>query len=228
MTLPPVEPGCHRIRLAIIGAGELGRQVAHHAQAIPGYVVIGFFDDTCMVGNLLHGLPLLGATTAVLERYGAGEFDQLVIAIGYRHMDARHAMYERFKGKLPFGALIHPSATIDRDAKIGDGAIIYPGCVVDTGAKIGANTLLNIGCIVAHDTSVGDSCFIAPGVNIAGFVSIGRSVQLGIGTVVIDNVLIAPGVTTGAGAVVTRDLNEAGVYIGIPARMHRTREGKKS
>lgn len=221
MAISSGNAGGDRIRVAIIGAGELGRQVSHHAQAIPGCSVAGFFDDTRVRGEPSHGLPILGTTATIEECHRAGEFDQLIIAIGYRHMDARHAMYKRFEGKVPFATLIHPSATIDRDAKVGDGAVIYAGCVVDTEAEIGSNTLLNLGCVISHNSSVGESCFIAPSVSIAGFVSIGRSVKLGIGTIVIDNVLIEPGITTGAGAVVTRNLTEPGIYIGIPAKMQR-------
>ena len=48
-----------------------------------------------------------------------------------------------------------------------------------------------------------------------------RDCFLGVGSVVTDSVRLAAGVQTGAGAVVTASLEEAGLYVGMPARRLR-------
>jgi len=206
------------MRLAIIGAGAFGRQVAHHAKAIDGVSVVGFFDDTMMPGTSFSDAVILGPLTAVLESYARGEFDEVVIAIGYKHMARRHALYEELCNSVPFARVIHPTAWIDPSATIGPGAIIYPRCAIDMQVEIAGNAMLNVGCFVAHDSQIGKSCFLSPGVNVAGFVKVEHSVQLGIGAVVIDNVNIASGVRVAAGAVVVGDIDSPGLYLGVPAR----------
>jgi len=205
-------------RLAIIGAGDLGVQLAHLAQTTGQYSLAGFFDDTRHEGELHAGGVVRGGVDAIPGQYAQGEFDCLVVAIGYKHLRARQAIHERFAGQVPFATLVHPRALIDPTCTIGEGAVIFTGCVLDMGAKIGANVLLNAGCVIGHDSEIASGCFLSPAVSIAGFVTVEPGCVLGIGTIVIDNIRIATGTRTGAGAVVTRSIAQPGLYVGIPAR----------
>jgi len=208
-------------RVAIIGAGNLGVQLAHHLGAVGGLDAVGFFDDSQDPGGLVSGLPVLGPIDDVATSHAAGVFDALLMGIGYHHMQRRAELHETLRAVAPFATLVHPTTILDVTAQVAQGAVIYPGGIVDLNARIGANTLLNVGCLVAHDSTIGDNCFLSPGVAVAGFVTVEDGVVLGIGTVVIDNVRIASGVRTGAGAVVTRDLLEPGLYVGIPATLKK-------
>lgn len=209
-------------RLAIVGAGDLGLQLAHLAAATDTYRLVGFFDDTREPNTKVGGAPALGSIDNVAAAHAAGDFDALLIGIGYRHLAFRHQLYERFSGHIPFATLIHPSAIVDPGCRVGPGSVIYPGCVLDMGVVIGANVLLNVGCIIAHDSCVEDSCFFSPAVKLAGFVRVEASSTLGIGTIVIDNVVITSGVRTGAGAVVVDSITQPGLYLGVPARFKKS------
>jgi sugar O-acyltransferase (sialic acid O-acetyltransferase NeuD family) len=204
-------------RLAIIGAGHLGQQIAYHAKQSGEYITSGFFDDFATVGTAVQGIEVLGNVEMIEQAYNTGMFDCLMVGIGYKHFPVRKALFERFSNIIPFASIIHPSAFVDKSCTIGKGAIIYPGCTLDMKVTIGDNVLINAGCTIAHDSTIGSHSFLSPGVSIAGFVSIKEMVSLGIGTVVIDNVEINRGVRTGAGAVVIRNLMEEGLYIGVPA-----------
>lgn len=208
-------------RIGIIGGGDLGVQLAHLASLMPGLRVAGFFDDTRPVGADIGGAPVLGGTDAISRQFAAGVFDELIIAVGYKHMAFRQDLYQRFQAEIPFARLVHPQAWIDPTSTIGPGAVLYAGCVVDMHSSIGANALLNVGCVIAHHSRIGDGCFLSPAVKVAGFVDVASACSLGIGTVVIDNIAIASGVRTGAGAVVIDDLAEPGLYVGVPAKFKR-------
>ena len=56
------------------------------------------------------------------------------------------------------------------------------------------------------------------GAVVAGRARIGRNVFVGAGAVVIDSISVCDDVVIGAGAVVTSSIDEAGVYVGVPAR----------
>ena len=205
------------MRLGIIGAGDLGVQIAHLAIKTGEYEPVAFFDDTLVPGTFVKGIPVAGGLDSLGQAGTQASLDAVVIAIGYRHLTFRQQVFERLQGQLRFATIIDPSAIIDSTCTIGEGAVVYPGCILDMNVVVGCNALLNVGCVIAHDSSVGQGCFLSPAVKLAGFVRLAQSVSLGIGTTVIDNVSIATGVRTGAGAVVIADLHQPGLYVGIPA-----------
>ena len=205
-------------RLAIIGSGDLAKQIAHHAVHDRHYQIIGCFDDFIPKGEYSNELFILGNLDSILDCFAKNLFDELIIGIGYNHMKLRNDLFNRFEKTIPFGTMIHSSCIIDKSAKLGKGTIIYPGCNIDMNAEIGNNCLLYNGCIIAHDSKVSNNTIFSPGVKIAGFCKIGKNIILGIGTIISDHIIIANDVKTGAGAVVVKNLDESGLYIGIPAR----------
>lgn len=204
-------------RLAIIGSGDLGNQIAYHALHDGHYIPVGFFDDNYEKGDIRHNLSVLGNVEQITTAFDEDVFDVLMIGIGYKHFDLRAALFNRFNHIIPFASVIHNSAYIDKSCKIGDGVFIYPGCVLDMNVVIANNVLINVGCVIAHDTSIGQHSFLSPSVKIAGFVIVEEKVSLGIGTTVIDNLKIGNGVRTAGGAVVIKNLEKPGLYAGIPA-----------
>jgi sugar O-acyltransferase (sialic acid O-acetyltransferase NeuD family) len=205
-------------RLAIIGSGDLAKQIAHHAINDKHYQIVGCFDDFKVKGEYSNGLYILGNIEIVQDCYDKNLFDELIIGIGYKHMDFRNNLFLRFDNNIPFGTIIHSSCIIDNTSIIGKGTIIYPGCVIDMGTEIGNNCLIYNGCIIAHDSKVANNTIFSPGVTVAGFCSIGQHVILGIGSVLSDNISITDKVRTGAGSIVVKSITENGLFIGIPAK----------
>lgn len=204
-------------RLAIIGASDLGEQIAHHALTDNHYQPVGFFDDY-YTKDSKYDLPILGNLDKIYAQYKEDEFDVVMIALGYRHLGLKEKIFCSLKSaEIPIGTVIHSSSYVDPSCKIGEGVIIYPGCTLGMNVVIEDNCLLNLGCVIAHDSTIGPHSFLSPGITIAGFTKVGKKASLGIGSVIIDNIKIADNVRTGAGAVVIKDLINAGLYLGIPA-----------
>ncbi|RQO31938.1 hypothetical protein DBR32_03790 [Taibaiella sp. KBW10] len=208
-------------RLAIIGAGHLGQQIAYHAIADKQYNVVGFFDDTHDKGSIINGIMVLGNIKEAKDSYEAGVFDELLIGIGYKHIQMRKVLFEQFSGKVPFATFIHSSCWVDASATIKQGVVMYSACVIDKHVVIEENVLLNIGCCIAHDTKIGKHSFLSPRVAIAGFVVIGELNILGINTTVIDNVSIVGNTQVGAAGVVIKNIVKPGLYVGNPVRFIR-------
>ncbi|NMH29518.1 acetyltransferase [Flavobacterium silvaticum] len=206
--------------LAIIGAGHLGQQIAHYAISDKHYDSVVFFDDVT-TEKMVSGYPVLGNTDTVSEAFSDGLFDEILIGIGYKHLDARKAVFEKFDGKVPFGKIIHSSVILDVDATVNPGCVIYPGCLIDAKAVISENTVLNVSCTIAHDTVIGNHCFLSPRVAIAGFVNVGERCVIGINATLIDNISIVEKTQIGAGTVVIKSIETAGLYVGNPHRLVR-------
>jgi sugar O-acyltransferase (sialic acid O-acetyltransferase NeuD family) len=205
-------------RLAIIGSGDLAKQIAHHAVHDKHYQIVGCFDDFILKGESSNGLCILGNIESIQDSFDKNIFDVLIIGIGYNHMKLRNDLFNRFEKTIPFGTMIHSSCIIDKSAKLGKGTIIYPGCNIDMNAEIGNNCLIYNGCIIAHDSKVSNNTIFSPGVIIAGFCSIGEHVILGIASVLSDHISITEKVRTGAGTVVVKSIDESGIYVGVPAK----------
>lgn len=205
-------------KIAIIGAGEFGKQIIDLIlDSDGGLVPVCFFDDTKQIGELILGIPVMGNLEDVYACYKKRLFDKLIIAIGYNHLIFREEVYERYKGVIPFAKLIHRSSIVNKNAKIGDGSIVYPGCIIDRNACVKENVLLNLGVTISHDSVIGSHSFLAPRVVVSGFVEIGKCNFIGSGAIFIDNVKTKNNIIVGAGSVVVNDLNRNGKYFGNPA-----------
>ncbi len=208
-------------KLAIIGSGDLGQLIAHHAKVDEHFDVVGFFDDYKKTTEHVDNYPILGGINDVTTLFQSSLFDCIIIAIGYKHLPVKKNLFESLKGKIPFGKIIHSSCYADVSATVGDGTVLLPGCILDRNVDIGDNVLINVGVTIAHDSIIGNHSFISPCVSVAGFTKIGECCNIGINSTIIDNIYIGDNIQTGGGTIVINDLSEAGLYVGCPARLLR-------
>ena len=206
--------------LAIIGSGDLGQQIAHYALSDKQYDKVVFFDDFT-TQNEVNGCLVIGKTSEIVGAFENKQFDELLIGIGYKHLQVRKTLFETFSTRIPFGKIIHSSTWVDETAIVEKGCVVYPGCISDAKAEIKANTILNIGCSIAHDTTINSHCFLSPRVAIAGFVCVEESCILGINSTIIDNVNIVANTQLGGATVVINSIEKSGLYVGNPAKFVR-------
>jgi sugar O-acyltransferase (sialic acid O-acetyltransferase NeuD family) len=206
--------------LAILGSGHLGEQIAHYAISDKHYDCVVFFDDFTE-DKLRNGFPILGKTDAVLTEFSKGTFDELLIGLGYQHLNKKKELYELFNTRVPFGKIVHSSSWVDNSVSIGAGCVIYPCCSIDANVVIQENTVLNIGCTIAHDTNIGKHCFLSPRVALAGFIVIEEQCVLGINCTIIDNINIVSKTQIGGGTVIINRIDNSGLYVGNPSRFIR-------
>lgn len=206
--------------LAIIGSAYLGQQIAHYAISDNHFEKVVFFDDYNNE-SFIKGYKILGTTNEILNEYKKGNFTELVIGVGYKHILIRKIFFEKFKNIIPFATIVHSSCWVDKTAKIEHGCVIYPGCVIEPNVVIQNNTILNISCSIGHDSIIGSHSFLSPRVAIAGFVKANECCIYGINSLVIDNISITENVQLGAGTVVINNIDKKGLYVGNPQRFIR-------
>ena len=197
------------MKLTIIGASGHGKVVADIA-SLCGYDEIEFLDDN---KSLIHcgKWPVVGICSK------ADDVDSdLFVAIG--NAEIRKRFIEKYSYKH-IVTLIHPSAIIAKDVKIGFGTVVMAGAVINPDTQIGNGCIINTCASVDHDCVVGDYSHVSVGAHLCGTVSIGESAWIGAGSTVINNVSVCGGCMIGAGAVVVKNIDLKGTYIGIPARI---------
>lgn len=196
-------------KLIIVGAGGHGKVCADIAKLM-GYKDIVFLDDNL---NLKHcgGYRVIGPTMCATELDG-----DIFVAIGDNEI--RRYFYNSLP-KNRLATLIHPKAVIADTVRIGHGTVVMAGSVINADAQIGEGCIINTCSSIDHDCIVGDFVHIAVGCHVAGTVSVGDCCFLGAGSVLINNINICNNSKLGAGAVAVVDINQPGIYVGIPAKM---------
>ena len=198
-------------RLVIVGAGGHGKVIADIAIKI-GYIDIVFIDDTA-VGDCL-GYPIVG-TCEIIDRLDESRND-FVIAVGNNKIRRRIAEQHH---RVNWVSLIHPSAQIGADVKIGAGTVIMANAVLNSCSTVGKHCIINTSSVIEHDNVLGDYVHISPKAALGGTVRIGDDTHIGIGAVVRNNITVCGDCTVGAGAVVIKDITESATYIGVPAKI---------
>lgn len=200
------------MRLVIIGASGHGKVCADIARLM-GYRDIVFLDDD----RNIHSCGEYEVIDTVSDLSQYVDTADFFVAIG--NSQVRQKIMEEIDavhGKIV--TLLHPHAVIARDTSIGRGTAVMAGAVINSGANIGKGCIVNTGSSVDHDCVIGHYSHISVGSHLAGTVVVKEHVWIGIGAIVSNNLKIYDHVTIGAGAVVVKDIEEAGIYIGIPAK----------
>lgn len=203
-----------RNRLVVIGAGGHGRVIADIALK-NGYLDIFFADDNAVGTNM--GFPII-CTSADVEQQDNGKTD-FIIAIGDNRI--RKKIAERYQ--LNWATLVHPSAQIGANVKIGSGTVVMAGAIINSCAQVGKHCIINSSSVIEHDNVVESYAHISPKAALGGAVHVGECTHIGIGATVKNNISICNNCLIGAGAVVVDSITESATYIGVPARKLESR-----
>jgi sugar O-acyltransferase (sialic acid O-acetyltransferase NeuD family) len=190
----------------LYGAGGHGKVVLD-AWKKSGNACVGFVDDKPLQewARLPVFSPASLSSDAVLHLAIGNSMIREKLSLAFNN----HAFFN----------VIHPMASIACSARVNQGgSFLAAHAIIGPEAQVGLHTIINHGAIVDHDCNVGNFCHIAPNAVLGGGVTIGNHVLIGAGAVVLPGLRIADHVTIGAGAVVTKDILNAGIYVGTPAR----------
>lgn len=198
-----------------MGAGGHGQVVADALLQMEGAEPVAFLDENPkVIGSEVMGIPVPGGNAAISKI----KHDGIVIALGSNSLRKKIFNELRQTGENLF-SVIHPSAIIAPNVKIGDGCMILAGAVINTGAQIKENTIINTNSTIEHHNVIGPHAHIAPGSTLGGEVAIGEEAMVGIGSTVLPRVNIANKTVLGGGSTAIKDLPEGVTAVGVPARV---------
>lgn len=202
----------NKSRLIIIGARALGRKACNYARDA-GFEVVGFLDDKPDALDGYKGYPrILGS----VENWTVNPDESFVCAIGNSIQREKYAQIIESK-QGSFVSVIHPTAYIGPNVRIGAGCIICPQAVVDCDLKLGKHVVVNVHAFVAHDCILEDCVTLSPNVHLGGRTVLRKDSFLGIGATVIPDIEIGKESIVAAGAVVTQNVPSNVLVAGVPA-----------
>ncbi len=203
--------------LIIIGARGFGREVYHLATQCKGYrsefEIKGFLDDKADALDGVGGYPsILGA----VETYVIQADDVFVCALGEAKFKKQYVDLVRGMGGL-FYTLIHPSAMISPNAKIGQGALILSNVFVSCEVQVGDFVTLQPFCTIGHDARIGSFAHLNAYAFMGGHAHADEGVTLHTGAKILPHKKIGAWATVGAGSVVLRHVKPGNTVFGVPA-----------
>jgi acetyltransferase EpsM len=143
-----------------------------------------------------------------------------IIAIGDNKVRAKVRDYVlKLIPDFQFKYIIHPSAIIGCNVKIGLGCMIMPNTIIQRDTRIGEHCLINTGAIIEHDNDIMDYVNIQPRVTTGGGVHIGHCASIGMGALIRDHISIASKATIGMGSVVLKSIGANLTAWGNPAKI---------
>lgn len=205
-------------QLIIVGAGGMGRSVYCIATGSIGYgtefKIKGFIDDD------LHSMdefenypPMLNS----IDDYQICEDDVFVCSIG--NTKTKKMICEKLKARgAKFQTLIHKTAIVRQNAKIGDGCIIADFASVGADCTIGENTLVQTFSIAAHDCLIGNYVRIDTHATCVGGVIVHDTATIHTSAVVSHKVVVGEGATVAACSFVIKKVKPNTIVFGNPAK----------
>lgn len=212
-----------KMKLAIYGAGGLGREVLELAQEIN--TTESRWDALCLIDDnprveQLRGYPVIPLTALTPDHY------EIVIAVGEPSLRRKLAQKVSDNG-FRLATLVHPSARLSPSCTLGEGCVISYGAFISCDTVISRNVHLQPNASLGHDCHIGQDSIISSYANLAGKCTVGERVFIGMNAVIRETTSVGDDTIVSMGAAVFNDIAPAMIVMGNPARAIRPNMDKK-
>ena len=204
--------------LIIIGARGFGREICNIASSCNGYgtdfVLKGFLDDK---KDALDGLgeypPIIGS----VEHYQFSLDEVFFVALGDPKSKKKYVDIALTNGGKPCN-LIHTTASIGINCKMGNGIFMGAGARVSVNCHIEDYATINSYVCIGHDAKVGRFCHVGAFSFMGGYSSLGDGVTLHPRASILPHKTVGTNAVVGAGSVCIRNVKPSSTVFGIPAK----------
>ncbi len=203
--------------LIIIAAGGMGRTFYDIARESVGYgtefVIKGFIDDNmCALDHFSGYPPILGK----INEYIPEVDDVFTCSIG--GIARKNCMESIMNKGGEFITLIHKTARIGTNVRIGKGNVIAAYTSIGADASIGNYNLIQAYTVVGHDVRIGDWNRIDTHVTCVGGTEIKNCADIYTSAVLNHGVVVENNAHVGALSFVIRRVKEGTTVMGNPAK----------
>ena len=184
------------------------------------YEIIGFLNDN--ETKPINGYPILGkidieSATKYLSQKDVYFIYTLVTArMNYKFL---HKLLDL---KIPtnrFETVIHPTAVVSKQAKIGNGVCIQPFVSIGPNVEIGNHVQIFAQCLIGHNSILKDYSYVANNACIGANVVLKEGAYLGTNCSTLENITIGKWSLVGIGSVVIKSIDDYTKVVGNPSRV---------
>ena len=212
------------IPLMILGAGGNSLSILDAVDEInrrslrgPVYDLRGFLDDLPQnAGGEVLGYPVRGRIDQARDFAGCRFINGIASVASYRQKPAVNQ-----RSGIPaelFETVIHPTATVSPNSRVGAGSAIMANSVICAEAAVGDHVIILQNTVINHHSTVGDFATLSSGITVLGFVEIGEGAFIGGAAAIRPQIRIGAWSLVGMASVVVKDVAAETVVAGNPAR----------
>jgi len=195
-------------RIAVVGGGKAFIQLLDAMAGSLMSPVCIYDDEASKHGQSIYGVPVRGGVdvASIKADLDSDLFDAVVVSVS-GSIPFRKAAYEKLKAAaIPFANVIHRSAYVGIETKIGDGNVILANATVGPCAEIGDNNFISAHCNIEHHNIVGNHCTFGPGVMTSGSVTIEDEVKFGTGVFIEPRLVLGARSVISSGCIIVRNV----------------------
>jgi len=182
-------------KLIIIGGGGHAKMCIDIIRQNKQFEIHGIIDNHLPVGTTVLGVPVIGNDNDLPNFFKRGILFAINGIGAAATPSLREAIYLKIKqAGFIIPNIIHPRASIEPSAYMGEGNQIMANAAIGSDARLGNNIIINAGAVVSHDSIISDHASIAPGAILAGKVQVGKNTLIGMGVTVYFNTSIGKNV----------------------------------
>ena len=205
-------------KLVIVGARGFGREVYNTALESVGYgeeyTIKGFLDDK---SDALEGYENYPPIIDSVENYAIEENDVFICALGDVHYKKKYVDIVLGKGG-EFVNVIHNTAVIGRNTKIGKGCILSRNVQISCDCIIGDYVTMNFMAVVGHDAVIGNYSHLNSMSFMGGYSELEEFVTMNTSSILQPRKRMGKNSVAGAGSFVYRNVKANTTVVGNPAQ----------
>ena len=157
--------------IVIVGAGDLGKELTWLIEDInrikPTYLILGFLDDNYEnIEKEYCGYKVLGKVDLLDSKYNKPD---VCAVVAIKDPKVRRAIVKKHITFKNWETIIHPSAVIAPNSRIGQGSIVFPNVTVSVDTVIGDFALLYIQSVVLNDCIIGECVSVMANVTVQDY-----------------------------------------------------------
>lgn len=197
--------------LLLIGGGGHCKAVIDVVERTGRWRIVGIVERSESGLLSVCGYPVVGCDDDLEMLYRPGR--AALVTVGQIKSSAiRRRLFERARNSgFALPAVVSPSASLARTARIGPGSVIMNFAHVGPDACVGDNVIINTRALVEHDVSIGCHCHVSTGALVNGGVRVGNDVFIGSGAICREGISVGTKCVIGMGAVVRKSLPDHAV-----------------
>lgn len=193
-----------------------------------GSKVVAVVDDTLNLEPPFNDIPLYLGKQALMDFYNDKCKTNLgfVVTIGNnktcKNSVARKNISEFLEssGFKPV-TVIHPSAIIDYNVRIGKSCQILAGAVLISHSKVEDYCIINTGASLDHECILETGVELGPNATLCGQIQVGKNSWIAANATILPKLNIGSNSVIGSGSVITKNVPDGVIMVGNPARILR-------
>lgn len=206
-------------KVVIFGVKDLAQLAKFYLETDSPYQVVGFTVHQQYVPESKEylGLPVVPFET-VESIYPPDSHKFFAPISGQKMNQFRESIYLEAKAKkYEFISYVSSRASIF-NTKVGENCFILEDNTIQPFVQIGNNVVMWSGNHIGHHSIIHSDVFITSHVVVSGHCSVGQYSWVGVNATIGNGIKLANSTFIAMGSVVTKDTEECGAYMGVPAK----------